>query len=318
MLDPQTGGVQDTYYVYGEQMQGGPFTHDYGHGIMGGPDSGQHAVPSQTNLTPGFNTAIENGWARFAETDMSDPGAEHHAAQTCPTCAAQGSEWAEVTHDFNDGGKWVLQQRAGLNPDDLTTVHFGQGETMPRPLLLKGRALRAGVTVATWRKSRGFTTEHLAPNDFGDFAIASAQVGLRDPMTNTVFIAQRIDDSQAVYVGTNGGTRQVALNAGAGNQGADNFFLGSGEQGDPGLRFGARLVPVRRELTWSGVNAAAGGAAASGLQNLLYGSRWWSQVPNGAIPRDGTRPNATDELGKALQNLRAFINVAQSPKAFAQ
>lgn len=321
VLDPQTGGVSDSYPVFGEQATGGPYTHDKGHGIDGGPDSGDHGVPSTTHLTPGFNTAIENGWARFSQMDKNDPGAEHHAAQTCPTCAAGSSngQYAEVGHTFNDGGRWALQ-KGGFDPNAMTTVHFSGGnEPMPRPILLKGRALRAGVTVATWRHSRGLTNQHFPSNDFGVFAIATGQIGIRNPLTNVVAVPQRLDDRQAVFTYTNGNSRTIALNANANDQGSDNFYLGSGEQGDPGMRFGARLVPVRRELSWAGVNSAAGRAAAGGLNDLLYGQRWWSSVPNGAIARNGTRPDPTnDDLGKALVKLRAFVNVSDSSRAFAQ
>jgi hypothetical protein len=237
--------------------------------------------------------------------------------QTCPTCGGntEGSPWAEVKHSFNDaanGGRWAIS-RVGLNPVALTQVKFqGSGEVIPRPLLLKGRALRTGVGVATWRHSRGLTPQHFAPNDFGVFAVAVAQVGIRDPQSNVVAVPQTVTDQRATYVFSSGNQRTVALNANANNQGIDNFYLGSGEQGDPGFRFGARLVPVARELSWV---EEPGGAARKGLEDLFDRPRWYNTVPSGAVPQNGQAPSG--DLAAAIGKLKQFMDI-RSARSFAQ
>jgi len=80
-----------------------------------------------------------------------------------------------------------------------------------------------------------------------------------------IAVPQQVSDQRATYVYSNGNQRVVALNANANNQGVDNFYLGSGEQGDPGFRFGARLVPVARKLSWVD---DSGDPARKGLEDL--------------------------------------------------
>ncbi|MEZ0229477.1 MAG: pilus assembly protein TadG-related protein [Planctomycetota bacterium] len=315
-LNPMDGSLWSIDPVYGAPNgNGGPFTHNFGHGVQSGQDAGEHAAPQTPHLSEGYKTGFEYGWARFSQTDLSDPGGAHHMTQNCPTCLndTQGSRYSEVMHKFNDsssGGKWAINR---YSPTVLTEVKFqGGSEPQPRPLLLKGRALRGGVAVATWRKGRGLTPQHFAPNDFGVFAVAAAQVGIRNPQNNVVAVPQTVSDQRATYVYTNGNSQRVVdINANANNQGVDNFFLGSGDQGDPGFRFGARLVPVKRQLSWIDDTS---NPARKGLEDLFDGPRWYKTVPNGAV-QPGQTPSA--ELLTAITQLKKFMDV-RSAESFAQ
>jgi hypothetical protein len=323
----QDGSVEPVGYIFGDPSTT-TFTHDYGHGIQddGGPDDPKHVtiVQNVAQLAP--------GWAQYAQQLIFDPnqGGEpsHHCAQTCPTCGAQthsaGSTWAEVEHTEDDGN-WVLQSE-GDTPQDMTTVTFNKGDVMPKPLMLASGAFRAGVTVATWRHSRGFTTAVFQPNDFGDLAIASAQIGLRDPTTNRIAVVTQLTEQQATFTGVNGPSRTISFGQEPtdGQGEPDNLFLGGsgpgGGQGDGGfgMRFGARLVPVARDLSWLGGASNGLGALVSTSSSANSQKLWWTSVPTGVVqPGQGGQAPSGD-LQTALTNLNKFVNLAGSAQDLAQ
>ena len=286
----QQGNIVGPFDAYGQPPPG----HDYGHGEDSGPDSSQHNIGNASELPPPPGGLT---WYQLTPGLPGDP--MHHAAQTCPTCDGNGS----VTHKQADAQSLI----PNLGP--MTQLTFtGANQVQPAPIIMKKLALRAGVTVATWRKSRGLDKQLFPANDYGDLAIASAQVGIRDIRNGRVLVIQQVDDQTATFAGVNGG---LTLNMKPDSP--DNLFLGlPGDAKDPGVRFGARLVPVARENTWEGSKAGTGSAAAAGLNDLLNGSRWWSSAANPT----GSAPSG--DLQKALTNLKGFVDLTKQMKDLTQ
>ncbi|HZU96139.1 MAG TPA: Tad domain-containing protein [Planctomycetota bacterium] len=292
LLDPITYSVVDVEDWYGISPSN-QLAHDYGHGTMDGPDAGQHdpVANSQTELPAGLDQYAQQGLVVL--DPAGNANGEHHMAQTCPTCAGQGT----VTHKEQgpDGAE------AMFNNGQPFSVFDPNDQFRPRPIRMKAAAFRLGVCVATFRTAEGFDATIFPANDFGNLAIACAQIGVRDPRQDgrdVVAVATNIQGTQAQL--TNG--RTVNLDT---TSQEDLYF---GDQGAPGLRFGARLVPVARELTWPGTGASSGGAAGQGLQTLINGNDWYTSP----TAQSGTSPPA------ALSNLQNFINPAASAKSFPQ
>jgi hypothetical protein len=296
----QMGNIIGPFDAYGQPPPG----HDYGHGTDGGPDAPQHDVMANQNELPPPPMGLT--WIQLTPGLGGNP--MHHAVQDCPTCGGDGS----VTHTQ------IEAQNFNPNLQPMAELTFtGQGQVQPAPIIMNKLALRAGVTVATWRHSRGLDKQLFPANDFGDLAIASAQIGIRDIRSGRILVVQQVDDQTATFAGVNGNvTLDITPNS------TSNLDLGlPGNAKDPGMRFGARLVPIARENTWEGSKAAAGGAASAGLNDLLNGSRWWSSAAN------PTGSAASGDLQTALTNLAGkpgdpmhpgFVDVSKQVKDLTQ
>ncbi|MEZ6188929.1 MAG: pilus assembly protein TadG-related protein [Planctomycetota bacterium] len=181
-----------------------------------------------------------------------------HAWVNCPTCGVKtySGQYTEVKvdHQIPQGGK-----RDGMALDL---------SGWPRPLGMRPLLLRSGITVAAWRRGPGIGNFYPA-SPYGTIAVASAQVGYWSD--GEVKLLRELDDQQAVYRNMEG-SETIDLRENA----KRNFFYSS----DPsdGVFFGARLVPVAREYTWTDTPTASALLGPSGRWMRVDGS---AEVPPG-------------------------------------
>lgn len=227
----------------------------------GGGKGGGHQMPDDDD--PILHQKAMEGFI-----DPFLPYDPHHAEITCPTCAARKhdpqSMWTEVKKTQQDVGTYAPGEEPNLE------LKFEGG--FPKPLVLRDAALRSGITVAAWRESTGIG-EILPGSEWGLVAVASAQVGLLDGEGKVQSLSQLTAD-RATYTGN----LQLQLKN-------DDKFRNLCYSVDPekGVRFGARLVPIARDLTHH-PNLASGGAVDELIGSS--GSRWWvtstSDTPTGS------------------------------------
>ena len=225
-----------------------------------GGKGGSHGPPMDDDPDVHMKALETQGLDPFAN-DMA-----HHAYIVCPTCAARKydpqSRWTEVKKVQQDVTTYA-------DPSNLE-LKFQGG--FPKPLVLRDAALRSGITVAAWRESTGIG-EILPGNEWGLVAVASAQVGLLDREGKVQSLSQLTAD-RATYTGS----LELQLKN-------DDKFRNLCYSIDPekGVRFGARLVPIARDLTHH-PNLASGGAVDELIGSS--GTRWWvtstSDTPTGS------------------------------------
>jgi hypothetical protein len=328
-LDPQSGDWQLIGPVLGADG-----SHDYGHGIQDGDDSQNHQPPDPQAPDP----------ANFKIDDMdlnASPSNEHHAAQHCATCYSgapsddisrtpQGNVYSAVTHTQADA-EWLFQnlfQSSGGQANDSQNwdrVTFdssgGMGSpqlTVPRLVMARSQIFRAGVTVAAWMPCESLGSIYPGTS-FGLLAVASAQVGLRTPdssgrTTGTISVADTINN-QTIGFSTGSGTFDLSEQQAGSSSQPMNLYLGEwspssgADTTNPGVRWGARLVPINRALTWLNdpqSDPSGSQAASNGLSNLLAsGGRWYSN------PDTPLNSNERSQLGTILQNLAKSFDPTQ-------
>jgi hypothetical protein len=219
----------------------------------------------------------------------------HHAVVRCPTCqsndgAGSGQQWTQLKkatdpHLTEDGS--------------LTLALTFETDDFPKPLLIAAPLLRSGVTVATWRESHG-VGEILPKSDWGMIAVASAQIGLLDQQ-GRVRALQKLEGTQATY----GSGEEFVLEL---DRSKDTKYRNLHYSDDnsklPGMRFGARLVPIRGQLTHH--PKLQGGGDASAVEELLKdGARWYTT----SDPSNPAPSNITKGEPPGLPALRGWFAV---------
>ncbi len=214
---------------------------------------------------------------------------DHHATVYCPTCMSRDS--MDVKNAQYSQVK-KTQERADRNL--ALTLTFDSSP--PRPLQLAQPLLRSGVVVAAWRESRGIG-DVLPRSDWGMIALAAGQIGLMDDQ-GRVFALQRIESGrEAVYFpGEVGKVPLDRLNEAP----YRNLFYSHDDAKHPGLRFGARLVPLRREETHHPKLQRSGA-----IDELLQagGGRWWTT----SSPRSPAPSNMTQGAPGSIGALRQWV-----------
>lgn len=250
----------------------------------GGGFGGGHMMP--TDDDPGLHLLVQMGGAMAGDPNAMNP---HHATVLCPTCM----------NDDGVGGAQFSQlhkRQARADASRLAMELTFDGSDFPRPLLVTQALLRSGVTVAAWRESHGIG-DLLPKSDWGMIALAAAQVGLMDPQ-GRVFA---LDSASSGKYGPGEGM-EVPL--GDLNRGPyRNLFYStdySGGAEHPGVRFGARLVPLRREESHHPKLHRSGAVA----ELLRPGSgRWWTTTN----PQQPGESNMTQEAPASLGALRQWV-----------
>lgn len=223
----------------------------------GGGVGGGHMVP--TDDDPEMHLKVQmGGWG--LDPFMDNP--LHHATIRCPTCMSADSS-AVMNGPFSQVRK--QQERAEKDGGLVYELKF-EGDDFPKPLVATAALLRSGVTVATWRESHGIG-ELLPKSRWGMIALASAQVGLLDDQ-GRVFALEQLESGQRARYGAAG---EVPLDLSR-DQRHRNLFYSHDDSKLPGMRFGARLVPLRREETHHPKLARSGAVD----ELLRDGSRWWT------------------------------------------
>lgn len=224
----------------------------------------------------------------YAQEGMIDPLGQmpHHATVYCPTCMSIDS--ASVRNAQYSQVK-KTQERADANRLALT-LDFGGSP--PKPLQIAEPLLRSGVTVAAWRESHGIG-EVLPRSEWGMIAVATAQVGLMD-QRGRVFALESIRSGSASY-GPAGEVPLDRLNEAP----YRNLFYSHDDAKHPGMRFGARLVPLRRDESHH-PQLRQSGAVGELFQG---GGRWWTT----SNPRQPAPSNMTQQAPPRLDALRSWI-----------
>ncbi|MBL4847039.1 MAG: hypothetical protein JKY65_16080 [Planctomycetes bacterium] len=196
---------------------------------------------------------------------------EHHAVYECDNCnwpARNGywpnpdpaAEWAEILASSEEYGNLRKDLSRLLN------------DNKPSPLVLRGPLLRSGLTVVTYRPSRGFEAGSLFPESpWGMIGIASAQVGIETPQG--VIPLRSMASGKATYKDAAGTTVDVPYWESGGNTDAganQNLFYDPDLGKKEGFHFSARLVPIARKLTWRKDNENG-----EGLKRLLTNASNW-------------------------------------------
>ncbi|MCO5168575.1 MAG: pilus assembly protein TadG-related protein [Planctomycetes bacterium] len=238
---------------------------------MGGGVGGGHMVP--TDDDPEMHLKVQmGGWGLDPFT--SNP--LHHATIRCPTCMSSDSS-AVMNGPFSQVRK--TQERAERDGGLVYELTF-EGDDFPKPLVATAALLRSGVTVATWRESHGIG-DLLPRSRWGMIALASAQVGLLDRQ-GRVFALEELQSGQRAVYGQAG---EVPLDMTRDSR-YRNLFYSHDDSQLPGVRFGARLVPLRREETHH-PKLARGGAVDELLRD---GSRWWTTGNASGDQQQGAPP----------------------------
>ncbi len=212
-------------------------------------------------------------------------GLQHHADIRCPTCLGGQrydmlSMWSEVRKTQRDARD--RQDRFELRFDGV----------VPRPILLREAALRSGVVVVAWGDSKGigdWETGLFPAPPWGTVGIAAAQVGYQTD--EQVELLRAVSSDQARYEG-----ETVPLE-GERSKPRNLFYSKDPAQG---VRFGARLVPLARDLTYH--PDQADGKAIVELLEGRAGSRTWWVASSG---RDGQRPGRPQQIDR----LREWVTV---------
>lgn len=196
---------------------------------MGGGVGGGHMMP--TDDDPMLH--------QKAQSSGIDPLAmiPHHAVVKCPTCWHSDRSRSSMYAEFS--------KEQGYIPQGSLTLELDFGGNLPKPLMLDqdGDVLRSSVTVATYREGWGIG-DVLPASKWGTIAVASAQVGLMDT-TGRVHALRDVRGGVASYSGQGQFTR-IELRRDQ-DRSYVNLFHGldpDDRSNAPGLRFGARLVPI--------------------------------------------------------------------------
>ncbi|MGE0706458.1 MAG: pilus assembly protein TadG-related protein [Planctomycetota bacterium] len=267
-------------------------------------------VPQQHGPEPGGHGPPADDEPQLHEQSV-EPVQPHHAVQACLTCNTGGrnprpmggrSQYAEIKASSRQSqvAQQVVNQINQFFRDVVPKGHIA----------LKEDALRSGVTVATWRESHSIGNQFPA-SPWGMIAVASAQVGYQTDQG--VLPLTQLQNGTATYQGRlangNQGNDTVPYwTANATDPKNRNLFYderpGSQQpQHNGGLRFGARLVPIARDLTY---NSATG--AGRSLQEILGGGGRWYTTGNSPQPTGAPQ---------GLQQLRGFVSVDQGQGAEA-
>lgn len=244
--------------------------------MTGGGSGGGHQMP--TDDDPQLHMKAMQG-----QIDPFLPYDPHHAEIVCPTCQARsfgGGRFTEVRKSQGD-----VKKMGGAQTFELKF----EGE-FPRPLALKEAALRSGVTVVAWRRGSG-VGDILPASEWGIVGVATAQVGITDQDGRVLALSQVTAD-QATFA--QGKTLRL-------RDDPDYKNLSFSTDEKRGVRFGARLVPIARELShhpdlW-GREAVA---------ELFDGGRW-------VVARSGEQ----GEMPAELRELRKWV-VVDNPQALQE
>lgn len=228
------------------------------------------------------------------DPSLNEGTIEHHAVVRCPTCqssdsASQGARWTQL--------KKNTRQHAATNNDPrLTLALTFESSNFPKPLLIAAPLLRSSVTVATWRESHG-VGEILPRSAWGMIAVASAQIGLLDDQGRVRGI-QKLESNKATYGA--GDDYVIELDRAVDGK-FRNLHYSHDNAKFPGMRFGARLVPIRGELTHH--PSLQSGEAVEEL--LKDGSRWFTT----SDPSNPAPSNITAGEPRGLPALREWFAV---------
>lgn len=248
-----------------------------------------------------------------ARTSGIDPLAmnPHHAVVKCPTCWHNDRSASSMYSEFSKEQGYITSN---------LTLELDFGGNLPKPLMLDadGDVLRSSVTVATWRESWGIGTV-LPKSEWGMIAVASAQVGLMDTQ-GRVHALRSVSGGRATYAGQ-GGVTTINLRRDL-DRDYVNLFHGldpndrTGKA--PGLRFGARLVQIGRDLTHPRT-----AVTSDPVDELLKdtSTRWFTTDDTGAsISGTAARPSATEAGAPqplaALRNWVAATNLRAVKEVF--
>lgn len=191
------------------------------------------------------------------------PNPDHHHEVPCHTCdpyLQPRGEWSEVRASSNTVAGDLRR---------FFQLRWDSG-FVPRPLRVDPNLFRNGITVVAWRPGRGLGSLFPA-SEWGMISVATAQVGYQTdqgvkPLTRLGGDAAEFD-----------GERVPAARQQGGDPNYRNLFFSA--DSSKGVRFGARLAPVGRELSWH-PDLADG----SGLKKLLGGEVTWYRVAEGQDP----------------------------------
>lgn len=256
-----------------------------GSGVGGGHEADDYQLHLQVEESRALGLALDQ------TGDIA-----HHAVVRCPTCqsndgAGAGKQWTQL--------RKKTEEHAKRDPS-LTLALTFESDDFPRPLLIAGPLLRSGVTVATWRESHGIG-DVLPRSDWGMIAVASAQIGLLDA-EGRVHALQKLDSTTATYgSGVGGGDEGMIPLDRQNDTKHRNLHYSHDNANHPGMRFGARLVPIRNALTHH--PTLEQGEAVEEL--LKDGSRWFTT----SDPRNPAPSNITAEGPPGLPMLRQWFAV---------
>lgn len=278
-LDESSG-----YPVYMSQDHGGLMGNVQEAPTTSGGFGGGHMFPQDDD--PQLHLYAQEGGAQGVDPIGMEP---HHATVYCPTCMSQDSDsvrnaqFSQVkkTQERADARRLALELKFDSSP--------------PRPLQIAQPLLRSGVTVAAWRDSHGIG-DLLPKSEWGMIALAAAQIGLMDQQ-GRVFALESITSGQKASYGPGGEVPLDRLNEGP----YRNLFYSHDDSKHPGMRFGARLVPLRREETHHPKLHRSG--AIGELLQAGGGGRWWT-TSNPAQPAPS---NMSQEAPPSLGALRQWI-----------
>lgn len=243
---------------------------------------GGHMFPQDDD--PQLHLYAQEGAAQGIDQLGMEP---HHATVYCPTCMSADSN--DVRNAQYSQVK-KTQERADARRLALT---LSFDSSPPRPLQIAQPLLRSGVTVAAWRESHGIG-DLLPKSEWGMIALAAAQIGLMDDQ-GRVFALESITSGQRASYGPGGEVPLDRLNEAP----YRNLFYSHDDSKHPGLRFGARLVPLRREESHHPKLQRDGAVD----ELLKGGGRWWTT----SNPRSPAPSNMTQEAPPSLGALRQWV-----------
>jgi hypothetical protein len=305
----------------GTQHQEGPIYNQFARSRT--PNAHWHTIHQHTIQTPSGPVQIPHG--QDGNTGGHGPPEDddttglhaqavdfvrpHHDARKCVTCYDNGRT------PRPKGGQSIYAEIKASNQDAtraqnaVTQINQIFGSRLPKgTLALREDALRGGLTVVTWRPSHGIG-DRFPASDWGMVAVATAQIGLQTaqgvlPLRS---ISASTTNPSASYGDGNAGSN-VAIpffRDGANDAANRNLFYDPRPQGQQpnalgGVSFGARLVPIARDLSH---NSQTG--PGTNLRELLTdGARWYTTganpSPSGGLPSSGTQN---------LSNLGRYVSV---------
>lgn len=252
-VDPNTG---QEIWVPAPLQHGGPPASG-GAEVEGGHAQDPHPLEAQQRWTGQDPTTLTH---------------EQHWLRLCPVCGRMSATIAAQKPDATSSGVWKRVGDAAYSGSAFASPQVGQGSPMevvklnggffPRPLIGLDALLRSGVTVVTYRKSRGIG-DTFAASPWGMVAVASAQVGLRKG--KNVLTLTSFESRSAKYEGAGGDSASIALPNPGGSDRAINLLYAN-DSGSDRVRFAGRLVPIASPYTWQQAHANG-----KGLQGLFGG-----------------------------------------------
>lgn len=235
----------------------------------------------------------------------------HHRPARCPTCDKNSQDAPQPNGARSRKAEIKKRSKsASTHTDKFNLDYKSKNGVFPRPLFMKEALLRSGITVAAWRPGRGIG-DLFPKSEWGMIAVASAQVGLQE--SDKVLPLKQLSGGTATYAGTGANnSTQKQIPYAANRNGRDDKFANlfyAKQNGEGGVRFGARLVPIARENTWHKDLYSSGKGLKAILEDQPSGSAkvWYKADRNASA---GSPP----DIGK----LKQFVTVRsdQGLKAF--